>query len=152
MKRIATITICFVALILMSFVITKDDPTYKNLKVLPKNTNKTQMDSIMRQYAAALGVRCNFCHQFNEQQRAMDFASDGNEHKGIARQMMKMTAKLNSKYFDVKDSKKLTAKLEVSCYTCHNGKAEPAKLAPVQRQQPQQQQQQRPPADSARRQ
>ncbi len=74
----------------------------------------------------------------------MDFVSDANEHKGIAREMMKMTTRLNKKYFDVKDSKSLTAKLEVTCYTCHNGKAEPGKFAPPPPP--------RPAADSARRQ
>jgi hypothetical protein len=130
MKRIAIITACFAALLLMSFAITKEERLYKNLKVLPKNTTKKEMDTIMRHFSQSLGVRCNFCHQFNQEQKAMDFASDANEHKGIARQMMKMTAKLNRKYFDVKDSKNPTTKLEVSCYTCHNGKAEPSTIAP----------------------
>jgi CRISPR/Cas system-associated protein Cas10 (large subunit of type III CRISPR-Cas system) len=130
MKRIAIITACFSALLMMSFVITKEDRLYKNLKVLPKNTTKKEMDSVMRHFAQSLGVKCNFCHQFNQEQKAMDFASDANEHKGVAREMMKMTARLNKKYFDVKDSKSLTAKLEVTCYTCHHGKEEPTTMAP----------------------
>jgi hypothetical protein len=130
MKRIAIITACFATLLLMSFVITKEERRYKNLKVLPKNTTKKEMDSVMHHFTASLGVKCNFCHQFNAEQKAMDFVSDANEHKDIARQMMKMTARLNRKYFDVKDSKSLDAKLEVTCYTCHNGKAHPTKFAP----------------------
>jgi hypothetical protein len=130
MKRIAIITACFATLLLMSFMITKEERRYKNLKVLPKNTTKKEMDSVMHHFTASLGVKCNFCHQFNAEQKAMDFVSDANEHKDIARQMMKMTARLNRKYFDVKDSKSLDAKLEVTCYTCHNGKAHPTKFAP----------------------
>jgi hypothetical protein len=128
MKRISIVTILFAAMVTMSFAILKDDPKYKNLKVLPKNTTKKEMDSVMHHFTTALSVRCNFCHQFNQEQKAMDFASDANEHKKTAREMMKMTNKLNAKYFDVKDSKKLTARLEVTCYTCHNGKAEPGRI------------------------
>lgn len=146
MKKTVTIISCFIAFILMSFAITKDEPRYKNLKVLPKNITKQEMDSVMHHFTGSLGVKCNFCHVFNQEQKAMDFASDANEHKGIAREMMKMTAKLNKKYFDVKDSKNLTAKLQVTCFTCHNGKEEPGKNPPKPPMQ------QRGPQDSARRQ
>src|SRR5918993_4312880 len=110
MKRILTVITCFLALVLMSFAITKAEPQYKNLKVLPKNTNKKQMDSVMHHFSASLGVRCNYCHQYNNEQKAMDFASDANEHKGIARDMMKMTNKLNKKYFHVNNAKNLDTK------------------------------------------
>jgi hypothetical protein len=130
MKRILSVIVCFIALILMSFAVTKDEPTYKNLKVLPKNINKKQMDSVMHHFASSLGVKCNYCHQYNAEQKAMDFASDANEKKGVARNMLKMMQKLNKKYFDVNDSKNLTAKLEITCYSCHNGKANPATQPP----------------------
>ena len=143
MKRIFSVTVCFIALVLMSFAITKDEPTYKNLKVLPKNMNKKQMDSVIHHFATALGVRCNYCHQYNAEQKAMDFASDANEHKGAAREMLKMTQKLNKKYFHVSDVKSLTAKLEINCYSCHNGKAHPATVLPPPPPRPQ--------SDSARR-
>ena len=130
MKRILSVIVCFIALILMSFAVTKDEPTYKNLKVLPKNINKKQMDSVMHHFASSLGVKCNYCHQYNAEQKAMDFASDANEKKGVARNMLKMMQKLNKKYFHVNDSKNLTAKLEITCYSCHNGKANPATQPP----------------------
>ena len=130
MKRILSVIVCFIALILMSFAVTKDEPKYKNLKVLPKNINKKQMDSVMHHFASSLGVKCNYCHQYNAEQKAMDFASDANEKKGVARNMLKMMQKLNKKYFDVNDSKNLTAKLEITCYSCHNGKANPATQPP----------------------
>jgi cytochrome c553 len=128
----------FISTIAMSFVVSETKPRYKNLKVMPKNTTKEQMDSVMKSFTVALGVKCNFCHEFNQEQKAMDFASDANHHKGIARDMMKMTQRLNRKYFDVNDSKSLTASLEVTCYTCHNGKADPRK-GPELAQQSQQQ-------------
>ena len=149
MKRSFLITGCFVFLVIASLAFTSDDPKYRNLKVLPKNTTKQQMDSVMKHFTQALGVKCNFCHEFNQEQKAMDFASDANEHKSIARSMMRMTEKINKKYFDIKDSDELTTTLEVTCYTCHNGKGHPGRFAPAQ---PQGQQGQRPPGDSTRRQ
>jgi hypothetical protein len=128
MKKTAFIITAFAGMIALSFAFTKaDDPRYKNLKVLPKSTTKQQMDSVMKHFTASLGVKCNFCHTYNEAQKSMDFASDANEHKGVARDMMRMTSKINKKYFDVKDSKSLEADLEMTCYTCHNGKVHPAK-------------------------
>jgi 5-methylcytosine-specific restriction endonuclease McrA len=117
----------FISTIAMSFVVSETKPRFKNLKVLPKNTTKEQMDSVMKSFTVALGVKCNFCHEFNQEQKAMDFASDGNHHKKIARDMIKMTQKINRKFFDVDDSKSLTTSLEVTCYTCHNGKTDPRK-------------------------
>ena len=126
MKRSFLVSVGFALLVVLSFAFTNNAPRYKNLKVLPKSTTKEQMDSVMKHFTAALGVKCNYCHQFNPEQKAMDFASDANEHKGIARKMMKLTQKVNKKYFDVKDSDELTTRLEVTCYTCHNGKARAA--------------------------
>ena len=144
MKRMLSITACFIALIMMSFAITKDEPRYKNLKVLPKNISKQQMDSVMHHFATSLGVRCNYCHQYNAEQKSMDFASDAIQKKGTAREMLKMMYKLNKKYFHVNDSKSLTAKLEINCYSCHNGKEHPVTMLPPPPPRPQ--------SDSARRQ
>ncbi|OLY93855.1 Photosynthetic reaction center cytochrome C subunit [Cnuella takakiae] len=129
MKQTTTILLLLLVVVASSFALNDETPRYKNLKVMPKNTTKQQMDSVMKHFTSSMGVKCNFCHVFNQEQKSMDFASDANEHKGIARSMMNMTAKLNKKFFDVKNSKDLTAKLEVTCYTCHNGKAHPAKSA-----------------------
>ena len=135
MKKSFLVTVGLVIMVSISLAFTKDEPRYKNLKVLPKNINKQQMDSVMKSFTVALSVKCNFCHEFNQEQKAMDFASDANKHKGIAREMMKMTTKINEKYFDVKNASRLDADLEVTCYTCHNGKAHPASKPPVARQQ-----------------
>jgi hypothetical protein len=90
------------------------------------------MDSVMKSFTVALGVKCNFCHvRMNDEQKTWNFASDSNNHKKIARTMMRMTGDLNKKYFDVRNSRELTADLEVTCYTCHGGKAHPAKFPPA---------------------
>lgn len=132
MKKASVVILCFIAFVFMSFIFSKEDaPRYKNLKILPKDIKKPQMDSIMKQFSASLGVKCGFCHSYNEAQKSMDFASDVKEEKNTAREMWRMNVKLNKKYFDVKDSKKLGAKLEVTCYSCHNGAKNPATKAPV---------------------
>lgn len=126
MKKTWIICTCFVALVCMSFAVTKDEPLYKNLKVLPRHTTKPQMDSVMKHFTASLGVKCNFCHMRTADNKEWDFASDGNKHKLVAREMMKMTKKVNKKYFNVTENKGLSTTLMVTCYTCHNGKTDPA--------------------------
>ncbi len=132
MKRTIFIILCLTALVSMSFIFTKETtPRYKNLKVLPKDINKQQLDSVMRHFAGSLGVKCGFCHSYNQEQKSMDFASDAKKEKNTARDMWRMTAKLNRKYFDIKDSKQLGAKLDVTCFSCHHGAKEPETKAPM---------------------
>ena len=102
-----------------------EEPAYKNLKVLPKKISKDDLDKVMHHYNAALGVKCNFCHVRNEQTNKLDFVSDAKEEKTIARSMMKMTNKLNVKNFGEKKTQFNQAVMEVSCQTCHRGKAHP---------------------------
>jgi hypothetical protein len=66
----------------------------------------------MNLMSASLGVNCSFCHSSVE-----DFARDDNEHKQTAREMLKMTFALNKNHFK--------GRIEVTCNTCHNGKAHP---------------------------
>ncbi|MEO5892532.1 MAG: c-type cytochrome [Ferruginibacter sp.] len=132
MKKTFTIFLLLAALTTMSFVITKDDPPrYKNLKVLPKDISKEQMDSIMHHFSAAMGQKCNFCHVFNQAEQKMDFVNDAKPEKETAREMWRMTIKLNKKSFDISDSKKLGTKLRVTCYTCHHGETLPETMAPA---------------------
>lgn len=126
MKRSLMVTLAFACLVVVSLGFTRDEPKYKNLKVLPKNITKVQMDSVMHHFSLSLGVKCNFCHVRNEDTKTFDFASDGNKHKLAARNMMKMTTKINKKYFDVTKNAGLDAKLMVTCYSCHHGSNEPA--------------------------
>jgi cytochrome c553 len=124
------------------------DRIYKNLKVLPKDITKPQMDSVMQSFTASLGVKCNFCHTRTADNKEWDFPSDANKHKLVTRNMMKMTSKINKKYFDM-TGKGLGATQMVTCYTCHNGKPEPATKAPRPNQNNQNNQ---PRTDSTRRQ
>jgi hypothetical protein len=100
------------------------DPKVTNLKVLPKKLTFRQVDHIMDQWSDALGVKCGFCHARNEETKKMDYASDAKPEKQMARDMYKMTAKLNSKYFKgEKDSLGVVKMASVNCYTCHRGVA-----------------------------
>jgi hypothetical protein len=125
MKKSALVVSAFAFTVLISLSFTKDDPIYKNLKVLPKNITEKQMDSVMHHYTASLGVKCNFCHVRTADGKEWNFASDDNKHKLVARNMMKLTDNINDKYFDVTGKKSLDAQLMVTCYTCHHGKTDP---------------------------
>ncbi|MDP9112469.1 MAG: c-type cytochrome [Acidobacteriota bacterium] len=85
----------------------------KNLKVLPKEG----LQPTMAAYRVALGVMCNYCHVQG------DFASDDNRKKNTARNMIRMTADINSKFPD--------GKAHVSCFTCHRGAEMPIMAPPA---------------------
>jgi hypothetical protein len=92
----------------------------KNLKVLPKNLSHDQVERIMRTWTKALGVRCNFCHERSNE------ASDIKPEKLMAREMFKMTAKINKKYFKAgKDSLGMVMNSGIACITCHHGITHP---------------------------
>jgi len=98
--------------------------TFKNLKVLPKKISPEKLNDIMNNYKDALGVDCKFCHASAKDSMAhvLDFASDAKPEKDIARKMMRMTSKINKKYFDAVKDEKLNALPAVSCITCHHRK------------------------------
>lgn len=95
---------------------------HKNLKVLPPSIPHDRLIGIMRNYSASLGVKCTFCHVGEEGKReTMDFASDANPHKNIARVMMTMTRRINEQELMVTDF----TKSKVTCFTCHRGSPHP---------------------------
>ena len=105
----------------------EDPPKWKNLKVLPKHISKEDLDKVMDGFKDALGVKCSFCHAPSKDtaQKWPDFASDEKPEKNIARGMMKMTGKINKKYFHFdKDDKGNTIPM-ISCVTCHRGNPHP---------------------------
>ena len=104
-----------------------EDPGYKNLKILPKDISKDQLHKVMHGFNDALGVKCNFCHAPSKDTAIKwpDFASDEKPEKNIAREMMKMTVKINKKFFGVKHPVFGEESMQVSCVTCHHGEAHP---------------------------
>lgn len=132
MKRSLLIVSSFVAVISVSLAFTKHkDPGYKNLQILPKDITERQMDSVMHHFNESLNVKCGFCHVRNDSINKMDFANDGKPHKNKAREMMKLTNRINDDYFDVTGGQRtITTQLMVTCYTCHHGSTDPAVRAP----------------------
>lgn len=127
MKRIVVILLAFAAVIVSSFAFT--DARFDNLQVLPKDTDKYQLDSVMKHFNSSLGVNCNFCHvQMNNAMKDWDFASDSNENKITAREMLRMTYRINKEDFHIAKAGSYGTRLEVTCYTCHNGKTHPPRF------------------------
>jgi hypothetical protein len=121
------------AVLFISFIIlgiaatTPPDDKPKNLKVLPKNISHDDLDKIMDGFKEALGVKCNFCHapSADTASHHLDFPSDAKPEKDIARHMMKMTAKINKKYFSFNKDDSGKTVPAISCITCHRGNAHP---------------------------
>jgi hypothetical protein len=113
--------------------VAEEKPEWKNLKVIPKNTDEDQMERIMHQYSHDLGVTCSYCHPDTKPgilPVRVDFATDEKQEKGIARKMMVMTNRINKKYFDYKNDYSFESlnKSVVSCNTCHRGIPKPNKM------------------------
>jgi hypothetical protein len=85
-------------------------PEPTNLKVLRVGT-EAEVRQVMQTFTAGLGVQCSYCHVESS------FASDANPKKDLARQMIRLTQKINADFPD--------RKMHVSCYTCHRGEMEP---------------------------
>ncbi|MEH6306813.1 c-type cytochrome [Olivibacter sp. CPCC 100613] len=110
--------------ILSGFMPSRQDHKAKNLQILPKDINHEELDKIMDNFKVALGVKCSHCHATKKDDpKKLDFASDEKPEKEIARNMMRMTSKINKRYFGrVHEDGSMT---NISCITCHNGKAQP---------------------------
>ncbi len=100
---------------------------FKNLQVLPKDISHDSLMGLMHQYSHALGVHCTFCHAPNKDDPSghLDFASDDKPEKDIARHMMRMTAYINTTYFNFNGSNQPDTIKVVSCVTCHRGNPHP---------------------------
>jgi hypothetical protein len=106
-------------------------PKPVNLKILPKDIAPEELVRIMRGYAGALGVECNFCHAPNPQTHKLDFASDAKEDKGFARTMIAMTQTINNQYMSqINDPDAMPADKHVTCGTCHRGHTMPEHFVP----------------------
>lgn len=105
-------------------------PPFKNLKVLPKTTSRAELLDTMKRFAQSLGVRCSHCHVGEEGQplSTFDFASDKKANKAIARDMLRLVHRLNTKDLPAIGG---LDEPRVTCYTCHRGAKEPARTPPA---------------------
>lgn len=101
-----------------------------NVKVIPKNTPVMQVVGMMRNFAGALGVRCQYCHVGQEGQplAQFDFAKDEKRTKLTARQMMRMVEEINRRVDTLPEHATMTSHVEVTCQTCHRGVSRPMAL------------------------
>ena len=98
-KSFLVIVTCIISVFVFQAFTTHQEPHWKNLKILSPDISEHDLDSVMHHFTAALGVRCNFCHVRNEEEKKMEFASDDKPEKNIARKMMLMAIDINKNYF-----------------------------------------------------
>ena len=123
-KKLMVITVLFIIVLLgvAATTTTMHKNLYKNLKILPKDISEAAMDEIMDvQFGDALGVKCDYCHAKDAGATDLNYASDANSKKDIAREMMTMVLQLNKINFQVKKPLIGDSLMVVNCYTCHHG-------------------------------
>src|SRR5258707_7510705 len=106
---------------------------FTNLKVLPKDISKRELESTMRGFAFALGVRCDHCHvEKKAPEKGLDFPADDKDAKKTARVMLQMVAAVNHDYISkVIKAPPDTPAIQVQCVTCHHGLTQPQPLNAV---------------------
>jgi hypothetical protein len=123
------VTAALSAFVIAGVAFTSPNPPeegFKNLKVLPKKTTHDELEKIMHDFNRDLGVKCNFCHApAKDGSRHPDFVSDEKPEKNVAREMMRLTLKINKKYFQNKHPMIGDSTLTITCFTCHHGTAHP---------------------------
>ncbi|HEX8953016.1 MAG TPA: c-type cytochrome [Polyangia bacterium] len=97
---------------------------FKNIQVL-KSMPASQLDAAMDVMSGALGVECGHCHVMSGRGQPPAMDKDDKEAKRTARKMVVMMQKINKDFFG--------GDQVVTCATCHNGRAEPRSLPPVER-------------------
>jgi hypothetical protein len=102
-------------------------PVYKNLKVLSKNISEEDMEEVMESFNAGLGANCLFCHpgRQNGTEYIINYVTDSLMNKRVARDMLRMTIKLNNKYFNSRMSGMMNTKGRIWCKTCHQRRPVP---------------------------
>ncbi len=105
---------------------------FQNLKVLPQDIEKRELVEVMKSFCSALDVRCTHCHVGEEGAplSEVDFVSDDNKHKQVARVMMQMVDAINKTHLP-KTGHDTSELLQVQCVTCHRGQAKPRALEEV---------------------
>jgi hypothetical protein len=99
---------------------------FTNLKVLPKDISKDDLIPMMKTFTRSLGIRCDHCHETNEQEfEKSDFASDKKPEKNVARTMIKMNREINNEFISKVKLEDDPPPKPVNCWTCHRGHVKP---------------------------
>jgi hypothetical protein len=122
----------------------------ENIKVLPKTWTRMQVQALMQTFVESLGQTppgqgqppapqgagrgCAHCHVQTPAppgggRAMMNYVSDENANKDIARKMIQMTMAANADYLKTVGDTAVAEK--VSCYSCHRGEATKPALAPA---------------------
>lgn len=108
---LAVVGVCLAAWAALAFSAERDagrGDEVKNVEVMDPSTRLAEARIYMLQFNEALGVECKDCHVVR------DFASDDVPLKHAARDMMRMQAELNAKFFPGQGER-------ITCWTCHRG-------------------------------
>ena len=108
----------------------------QNLKVLPKDWTRQQVQALMRTFTSALGVQCTHCHAGTPPQ--LNYAADEKPTKEVARKMIHMVMHINEEHLKgIGSAAPATPPApnappplgdgpqKVSCFTCHRGQLKP---------------------------
>ncbi len=83
----------------------------------------------MQMMAEALGVTCSYCHVATKTED-LDFRSEANPRKQVARLMVAMTADINASV-SAATLKPPSDTAQVQCMTCHRGRTDPRTLQEI---------------------
>lgn len=112
----------------------------ENLQVLPDGVKGRELGAIMRGFAGALGVRCQYCHAGKAGQElkpfdltTFDFTLDDKPTKQKARLMLNMVRSINEKHLTNLTDLGVapSERIEVTCMTCHRGQSRPRMLGDI---------------------
>jgi len=106
--------------------------TFTNLRLLDPDIEKERLVGTMKNWAAGIGQRCNYCHVGPDDLVGMDFASDEKATKRTARKMLEMSRIINRELLAELPTAEGRRPMVASCYTCHRGKAKPKNIPPPQ--------------------
>lgn len=106
--------------------------SFTNLKVLPKDISKEQLEAVMRSFAGGLGVHCDYCHvrEGEGRQAHLHFSLDDKTTKKKARAMLQMVQAINGELLP-KVPDRTDPPIRVGCITCHHGVSKPQTLDDV---------------------
>ena len=105
-----------------------------NIQELPEDITVRQVIGVMRGFAGALGVRCEYCHvgQAGQPLSTFNFPSDEKETKRKARVMLRMVRRINDEHLAELESRG-EPRVAVECATCHRGQSRPRMIDDVLR-------------------
>ncbi|MBI5868427.1 MAG: c-type cytochrome [candidate division Zixibacteria bacterium] len=105
---------------------------FTNLKILPKDISRDELEKTMHGFTEGLGVHCSHCHvrPQGQQRGEPDWASDAKPEKQTARVMMEMMKRITGTEL-AKITTNRPDHVVFSCRTCHRGQARPWQIQDV---------------------